>query len=97
MAYHLKSRVFSNLSRKNTPYEKISRFRSKRIRTTKYDIETPSYLGLRIWNLVPNEYKALVSHAGFKTKLKAWVLESCPCRLCKKYIDKSRILIKLSI
>ena len=31
-------------------------FRSGKIRTTKYAIETPSYLNPKLWNLVPNEY-----------------------------------------
>ena len=83
----------------------ISHFRSRRICTTKYGIETPSYLGPKLWNLVPNEYKTIESLADFKAKIKTWVLEDCPCKLCKTYIctnrlclssppDNSRILIK---
>ena len=34
-----------------------SHFRSRKIRTIKYDIETPSYLGPKLLVLVPNEYK----------------------------------------
>ena len=36
-----------------------SHFRSRKIRATKYGIETPSYLGPKLWNLVPNEYKTM--------------------------------------
>ena len=39
------------------PLRTTSHFRSREIRKTKYGIETPSYLGPKIWNPVPNEYK----------------------------------------
>ena len=65
-----------------------SHFRSKKIRTTKHGIETPSYLSPKLWNLVPNEYKTIESLANFKAKTKTWVLEICPCRLCKIYIHQ---------
>ena len=60
----------------------------KKIRTKKYDIETPSYLGPKLWNIVPNEYKTIESLADFKVKIKTWVPENCPCRLCKTYIHQ---------
>ena len=65
-----------------------SHFSSRKIRTTKYGIETPSYLGHKLWNLVPNEYKTIESLADFKAKIKTWVPENCSCRLCKTYIHQ---------
>ena len=65
-----------------------SHFRSWKIRTTKYGIETLSYLGPKLWNVVPNEYKTIESLADFKAKIKPWVPENCPCRLCKTYIHQ---------
>ena len=62
-----------------------SHFRSRKIRTTKYDIETP-YLGPRLGNLVPNEYETIESLEDFKPKIKTWVPKNCPCKLCKTYI-----------
>ena len=63
-------------------------FRSRKIRTKKYGIETPSYLGPKLWNLVPNEYKTIESLADFKVKIKTWGPENCPCKLCKTYIHQ---------
>ena len=63
-------------------------FRSRKIRTAKYGIETPFYLGHKLWNLVPNEYKIIESLAYLKAKIKTWVPENCPCRLCKTYIHQ---------
>ena len=65
-----------------------SHFRLRKIRTTKYGIETPSYLGPKLCNLVPNEYKTIESLEYFKAKIKTWVPENCPCKLCKTYIHQ---------
>ena len=35
--------------------------------------KTPSYLGPKLWNLVPNEYKTIESLTDFKAKIKSWV------------------------
>ena len=63
-----------------------SHFRLRRILTTKYGIETPSYLGPKLWKLVPNEYKTIESRADFRVKIKTLVPENGPCKLCKTYI-----------
>ena len=65
-----------------------SHCRSRKIGTTEYGIETPSYLGPKLWNLVPNRFKTIESLADFKAKIKTWVPENCPCRLCKTYIHQ---------
>ena len=65
-----------------------SHFRSRKIRTTKYGIETPSYLDPKPWNLVPNKYKSIESLEDFKAKIKACVPENCSRRLCKTYIHQ---------
>ena len=44
-------------------------FRSKKIRTTKYGIETTSYIGSKLWNLVPTEYKAITSAVNLESAL----------------------------
>ena len=65
-----------------------SHFRSRKICATKYGTETPSYLGSKLWNLVPNEYKTIQSLKDFKEKTKTWVPKNCSCRLYKTYIHK---------
>ena len=65
-----------------------SNFRSKRIRTTKYGIETPYFFGPKSRNFVANEYITTESLADLQAKIKAWVSENCPCRLCKTYINQ---------
>ena len=37
-----------------------------------------------VWNnLLPNKYKSAENLEIFKNKIKLWVPENCPCRLCK--------------
>ena len=39
-----------------------SYFRSRKIRTAQYGTETPSYVGPKLWNLIPNENKTIESN-----------------------------------
>ena len=82
-----------------------SHFRSRKIHTKKYGIETLTYLGPKLWNLVPNEYKTIESLENFKAKIITWVPENCPLKVMQNlhspsgfYLisphDNSRILIK---
>ena len=70
------------------PLQTTSHFRSRKIRTTKYGIETPSYLGPKLCNLALNEYKTIESLADFQVKIKTWVPENYPYRLCKIFIHQ---------
>ena len=73
---------------KPLPLRANSHFRSKRTRTSKYITETTPYLGPKLWNLVPNEYKTITSLEDFKPKIKTWVPKNWPCRLYKTYIHQ---------
>ena len=48
--------------------------------------ETISYLGPKIWNMVPEEMKQKSSLFAFKTEIKQWLPDNCPCRICKNYL-----------
>ena len=45
----------------------------------RYDI---SYLGPKMWTLVPENNKDSENIISFKAKAKFWKSKSCPCRLC---------------
>ena len=47
--------------------------------------ETLSYLGPKIWKLVPRDIKESPSLSSFKSKIKYWTTNECPCRLCKEF------------
>ena len=44
------------------------------------------YFGALLWNTIPNEIKNVASLAIYKTKIRQWKPQYCPCRLCKNYI-----------
>ena len=61
----------------------INHFETPFVRTVYNGTESVSYLGPKIWDIVPEEYKALNSLNGFKESKKNWVPLYCPWRLCK--------------
>ena len=64
-----------------------SKFASRRVHSVYHGTESLSYLGPKIWDLVPYEVKASNSLDIFKSKIKKWVPENCRCRLCRVYIQ----------
>ena len=54
-------------------------------KTTKMGLETISYRGPQLWNLVPQEIKESASFSIFKDKIKKWNCTNCPCRLCRTF------------
>ena len=56
------------------------------VRSVFHGSESISYLGPKIWDIVPLELKELTSVVAFKKGIKEWKPENYPCRLCKKYV-----------
>ena len=54
--------------------------------TTHFGKESITNLGAKIWELVPQNIKEGSSLSSFKNKVKKWIPQNCPCRLCKTYI-----------
>lgn len=42
------------------------------------------YLGLKIWDLIPNEIKQIETLKSFEMKIKKWIPQNRPCRQCKR-------------
>ena len=60
-------------------FQKIAK---TKINSVKMGLETISYRAPQLWNLVPTDIKDALSLSTFKTKIKSWYCDSCPCRLC---------------
>ena len=43
-----------------------------------YGTETVSFLGPKLWTLLPQEYKDINNLIEFKRKIKDWVPQNCP-------------------
>ena len=61
-------------------------FKTRNIETERYGKETLSFLGPKIWALVPDDIKTSKSLVEFKQLIKTWIPINCPCRLSKTFV-----------
>ena len=69
-----------NLRRKNP-------FRTYDVHSVHYGTETISYIGSKIWPLVPENIKQSITLAAYKQRIRSWKPDGCTCRICKTYIS----------
>ena len=55
--------------------------------SVRHGTESVSFLGPKIWDLVPSDIKLSQSLSIFKRKIKKWVPLQCPCRFFKVYLQ----------
>ena len=58
------------------------------VRTINYGIDSIRYLGQKIWESIPANITEVDTMKHFKSGIIKWKSESCPCRLCKTYLQK---------
>ena len=51
-----------------------------------YMAQNQSHVGLKVWELVPDDMKNFSSLTAFKKAIKQWKPHASPCRLCRIYI-----------
>ena len=92
--------IFNDLfnQRELSPYNLTvhPEFRVPLTKTVYHGSESISYLGPKMWVILPASMKA-VSLSSFKKLIKKWVSQACPCRLCKNYIPGVRFVESLSL
>ena len=76
------------ISKRDIHYKmrEVSDFERKRHNKVLCGNETLRILGPKIWDLIPNDIKLASSFSIFKSLIKKWAIQSCPCRLCIDYI-----------
>ena len=57
-------------------------------KTVHLGIQSLSFLGPKIWELIPSIIKESPNLQCFKSKIRNWIPDNCPCRLCKIYVDQ---------
>ena len=67
-------------------FRKNSTFETKNIKSVYYGLETVSFICLKIWELLPSNIKDSENLSIFKSNIKSWKPENCPCRFCRLYI-----------
>ena len=57
------------------------------VESVNYDLESIWLLGQKLGESLPNDLKNNELVDSFKTTIKKWKPESCPCRLCTTYLQ----------
>ena len=74
---------------KEPPYNlrsESNHFTRRNVKTTYYGLSSIKPLAPEIWELVPQSLKNCKTLNEFKTKIKSWYPDHCPCGLFKTYI-----------
>ena len=61
-------------------------FKIPRNETVRNGLESISYLGQKIWEMLPSEMQGCETLSEFKSKVKSWNPVNCSSKLCKTYI-----------
>ena len=88
----IKNEIFHFL--KNYAYELRcgNRLSRSNIHFTHFGIESFANIAPKIWNKMLNQIKEACFLTVFKSKIKKWVPESCPCRLCKACVEQVGVI-----
>ena len=73
-------------------FRKNSTFETRNIKSVYYGSEKISFIGPKIWELLPSNLKDSENLNIFKSNIKFWKPENCPCRLCRLYIADKRFI-----
>ena len=63
-------------------------FVSRPVHSVYHGTESLSFLGPKIWDLVPLEIQESENLEIFKIRIKKWIPLQCPCRLCRTYLPQ---------
>ena len=64
----------------------------RRVNSVRYGMESVSFLAPKICDTLPKEIKNSETLNAFKLKIKNWVPQECPCKLCKTYVLQVRFI-----
>ena len=64
------------------------KLKSRKVHSVRYGIETASFVCARVRNSLPSDLKQCKSLELLKSKIKNWIPENCPCKLCKTYLQR---------
>ena len=85
LAPEIMTEVFKKEPHYNLPCE-ASHFKRENVKSTHYGIQSVRHLGPKIWNIVTQNIRESSSLNEFKSLIKVWKPDTCPCRYCKNCI-----------
>ena len=62
-------------------------FSRPNVNTVKRGDRSLRSFGPIVWNMLPNDLKESESLEKFKSSIKSWKPDNCPCELCKTYVQ----------
>ena len=65
----------------------ISDFIIPKVKSFDFGFESIRYFGPKIWDSLPQSLKNKESVYSFKTAIKTWKPDRCPCRIGKTYLQ----------
>ena len=65
----------------------VSEFSRLMVKSVYHGTESISYLGPKIWDILPEKLKNIDNLEHFKKEIKTQKPDNCPWRLCKVYIE----------
>ena len=77
------SNIFNSRPPSNYNLRQNAEFRTPQVNSVYNGTESISFLGPKIWYMVPQSIKEKESLGEFKAAIKTWLPDNCPCRLCK--------------
>ena len=83
-------KVYNNLA--PPIFTEIFNKRNPNYQLTKPLTESLPLLGPKIWDIVPTELKEVKPLSAFKSGIKNWWPQNCPCKLCKRYLPNIRFI-----
>ena len=62
-------------------FKNLQEFQSERKRTVFYELETISHGAHQLWTILPQDLKKKNTISLFKSDVRQWICNECPCRL----------------
>ena len=78
--------IFIFQKNENDNFKSGAHLMNRNIHTAHFGTDTITNLGPKIWKLVPDKIKNASSLLVFKSRIKTWTTDNCPCRLCKTFV-----------
>ena len=88
----LMNNIFTLKAENSYNLRQVSEFSMLMVKSVNHGTESISYLGPKIWNILPEKLKNIENLEHFKKEIKTWKSDNCPCRLRKVYIERVRFL-----
>ena len=84
--------IFSITEQGHNDLRNINDFIIPKVKSANFCFENIRYLGPKIWDSLPQSLKNKELVDSFKTAIKTWRPDRCPCQICKTYLQNTGYL-----